>query len=146
MPEFQRAVVTELLAERRGLQTVDTDLGPAYVLTELTGPVAVGDPVVLNTTGVSLRLGTGGWHFVHWNLANADGWSNLRPEDAEHRHLMKLRYTSLQTDTGGAEEEHRDLPATLDGIPVVVCGVHSQIPAVVVAAARPRRRACGSPT
>jgi hypothetical protein len=134
MPEFQRAVVTELLAERRGLQTIDTDAGPAYALTELTGPVAVGDPVILNTTGVRLRLGTGGYHFVHWNLANADGWSNLRPEDAEQRHLVKLRYTGLQTNTGGAEELHRDVPATLDGAPVVVCGVHSQIPAVVVAA------------
>ncbi len=47
---------------------------------------------------------------------------------------MKLRYTSLQADTGGAEEQHADLPTTLGGVPVVACGLHSQVPAVVVAA------------
>jgi hypothetical protein len=47
---------------------------------------------------------------------------------------VKLRYTSLQADTGGAEEQHPDLPASLDGVPVVACGLHSQVPAVVVAA------------
>jgi hypothetical protein len=97
MPTFRVASVTGLLAERRGLQRVDTDLGRAFVLTQLTGPVAVGDRVVLNTTAVDLDLGTGGWHVVHWNLAR-DSWSEPGPG-----HLMKLRYTSLQVDTGAAE-------------------------------------------
>jgi hypothetical protein len=79
------------------------------VLVDLVGSVAVGDQVVLNTTAVELGLGTGGWHFVHWNLAR-DEWSQPGPG-----HIMKLRYTSLQTDTGAAEESHPDLPTTLDG-------------------------------
>lgn len=128
MPTFRTAEVTALLSERTGLQRVDTDRGRAYALTALTGPVAVGDRVVLNTTAVDLGLGTGGWHVVHWNLAHDDGWSSPGAG-----HLMKLRYSSLQADTGGAEEEHADLPSTLDGVPVVACGVHSQVPAVVVA-------------
>ncbi|HJR26104.1 MAG TPA: DUF3866 family protein, partial [Acidimicrobiales bacterium] len=127
MPTFRVAAVTELLSERRGLQRVDTDEGRAFVLTQLTGPVAVGDRVVLNTTAVDLGLGSGGWHVVHWNLAR-ESWSEAGPG-----HLVKLRYTSLQVDTGAAEEDHPDLPRSLGGAPVVACGLHSQVAPVVVA-------------
>ncbi len=89
MPSFRTGTVREVLLERPGLQRVDTDAGRAYVLTLLTGPVAVGDRVVLHTTAVELGLGTGGWHVVHWNLAR-DAWSELGPG-----HIMKVRYTSL---------------------------------------------------
>src|SRR5688500_12024223 len=141
MPSFRTGSVTELRSERAGLQRVRVDLGDdqparAYVLTQLTGPVAVGDRVVCNTTAVELGLGTGGWHVVHWNLAR-DSWSEPGPG-----HIMKLRYTSLQTDAGAGEEDHPDVPASLDGTPVVVCTVHSQVPCVVVAAhaVRPEAR------
>src|SRR5688500_5919253 len=129
MPGFVTATVVEILAERRGLQRVTTDAGRAYVLTDLVGPVAAGDRVVLNTTAVDLGLGTGGWHVVHWNLAR-ESWSQPGPG-----HIMKVRYTSLQTDTGAAEEAHPDLPATVPGLPVVACSLHSQV-AVVAAVAR----------
>jgi hypothetical protein len=134
MPRFATTAVTEILAERRGLQRVATGAGRAYVLTELVGPVAVGDRVVLNTTAVDLGLGTGGWHVVHWNLAR-DEWSQPGPG-----HIMKLRYTSLQVDTGAAEEEHSDVPETLEGMPVVACTLHSQV-AVVAALVRHLRPA-----
>ncbi len=141
MPSFRTGAVTELLSERAGFQRVQVDLGDeaparAYVLTQLTGPVAVGDRVVCNTTAVELGLGTGGWHVVHWNLER-ETWNEPGPG-----HIMKLRYTSLQADTGAGEEHHPDVPATLDGTPVVVCTVHSQVPPVVVAAldARPDTR------
>lgn len=136
MPSFRTGTVTEVLADRPGLQRVDTDVGRAYVLTQLTGSVAVGDRVVLNTTAVELDLGTGGWHVVHWNLAR-DAWSERGPG-----HIMKLRYTSLQVDTGAAEEDHADLPAELGGMPVVACSLHSQVPCVAVSilAAAPTAR------
>jgi hypothetical protein len=129
MPCFVTTTVTELLHERPGLQRVATDAGRAYVLTGLTGTVAVGDRVVLNTTAVGLGLGTGGWHVVHWNLAR-DAWDEPGPG-----HIMKLRYTSLQADTGAAEEDHPDLPEDLDGLPVVACTLHSQV-GIVAAVAR----------
>jgi hypothetical protein len=129
MPSFVTATVTEVLSERPGLARVATDAGRAYALVELTGPVAVGDRVVLNTTAVELGLGTGGWHVVHWNLAR-DAWSRPGPG-----HIMKVRYTSLQHDAGAAEEDHPDLPATLPGTPVVACSLHSQV-AVVAAVVR----------
>jgi Protein of unknown function (DUF3866) len=121
MPRFVTAAVTEVLSERPGLQRVGTGEGRAYVLTDLVGPVAPGDRVVLNTTAVDLGLGTGGWHVVHWNLAR-DTWGRPGPG-----HIMKLRYTSLQLDAGAAEEDHPDLPATLPGVPVVACSLHSQV-------------------
>lgn len=50
---------------------------------------------------------------------------------------MKLRYTSLQVDTGAAEEAG-EVPSSLEGMPVVVAGVHSQLPAIAAAIARDR--------
>ena len=48
-------------------------------------------------------------------------------------HIMKLRYTSLQVDTGAAEERPPRAStgrSDLDGLPVVVCGLHSQVACV----------------
>ena len=50
---------------------------------------------------------------MHWNLARDGDWS--APPGPGH--IMKLRYTSLQVDTGAAEERHPDLPATVSGMP-----------------------------
>lgn len=132
MPAYREAEVVEVLGERPGFARVALgDGGRAFALTDLTGPVAVGDRVVVNTTAVDLGLGSGGWHVAHWNLTR-DHWSRPGPG-----HLMKLRYTSLQVDTGAAEEVG-DVPRTLEGIPVVVAGVHSQLPIVVAALAEAR--------
>ena len=132
MPAFRNAIVSEVVDERPGFARVLlADGDRAYALTDLTGPVAVGDEIVINTTAVDLDLGSGGSHVVHWNLTRGP-WAHPGPG-----HLMKLRYTSLQVDTGVAEE-HGDVPSDLLGAPVVAAGVHSQLP--VVAAAIARRR------
>ena len=124
MPTFRTGTVTTILSEREGLQRVEVDGRTAYVLTALIGDVAVGDRVVVNTTAVELGLGTGGWDVVHWNLAR-DAWGG-----ASGGHVMKLRYTSLQCDTGVAEERPGYEAGGLGEMPVVVCGVHSQVAAV----------------
>jgi hypothetical protein len=137
MPSFRTQRVVEILEARPGIQRVGLDDDSrAYALTALIGPVSVGDDVVVNTTAVDLGLGTGGWHVVHWNLA--------------HRHLhlpgpghiMKVRYTSLQADTGAAEESDAGASAAdpdaplpdLGGVPVLVGSLHSPrgVAAVVV--------------
>ncbi len=125
MPTFRTGVVTSIRGERAGLQKVDVDGERAYVLTQLIGTVAVGDRVVVNTTAVELGLGTGGWHFVHWNLER-EAWSERGPGT-----VTKLRYTSLQVDTGAAEDDiglPGDVP--LEGRPVVACTLHSQVAGV----------------
>jgi hypothetical protein len=134
MPHFVEGVVTEVLEERAGLQKVGVERddqgagGLAYVLTQLIGPVEVGDRVVLNVTAVDLDLGTGGWHFVHWNLSRHE-YQQIGPG-----HVLKLRYTSLQTDTGVVEEtETFEAPESLMGTPVVGCLLLSQVAAVAVA-------------
>jgi hypothetical protein len=122
-----------LLEERPGLQRVEVELGAgperSYVLTQLSGTVAVGDRVVVNTTAVELGLGTGGWHVVHWNLAH-DGWSEKGPG-----HIIKGRYTSLQADVGSTEEHLEQLAEveSIHGMPVIAAALHSQLPAVAVA-------------
>jgi hypothetical protein len=138
VPSFRTAEVTALLHGRDSLQRMqvaflDDAAGArsrAYALTALTGPCEVGDEVVLNTTAVDLGLGTGGWHVVHWNLSRRS-WHRPGPG-----HIMKLRYSSLQADTGAAEELHAGELHDADdlvGTPVVVCGLHSQVPCVAAA-------------
>ena len=126
MPSFSTHVVTSVTSERDGLQRVQLDSGRrAYVLTGLIGAVSVGDPVVVNTTAVDLGLGTGGWDVVHWNLAR----SELTVPGGGH--VLKLRYTPVQVDTGVAEEaEGYTAPTSLAGLAVVVCSLHSQVAAV----------------
>lgn len=128
MPTFREDVVVGVLEQRPGLIRMSLrGGGRAFALTSLTGPVGAGDRVVVNTTGVDLGLGSGGWHVVHENLTRGP-WSG--PGGG---HIMKLRYTSLQVDTGAGEEQHPDLPSRLDGMPVVVGSVHSQLPGVAAA-------------
>ncbi len=122
MPRFVTRSVASVISAREGLQRVGLDDGShAYVLTALTGRVASGDRVVVNTTAVDLGLGTGGWHVVHWNLER-EGWDG--PGGGP---VMKLRYTSLQVDTGAAEETAGEMPSDLAGLPVVACGLHSAL-------------------
>ena len=135
MPSFRTGTVVAVLGQRRGMQRLEVTMGDgdrakAYALTDLTGPAAVGEEVVLNTTAVELGLGTGGWHVVHWNLARTE---LVSPGPG---HIMKMRYTSLQADVGSVEELRGELLAEadeVDDMPVVVCGLHSQVACVAVA-------------
>jgi hypothetical protein len=133
VPSFRTGKVVGILEARAGLQRVEVDVGNgperAYVLTQLTGDVAEGDPVVVNTTAVELGLGTGGWHVVHWNLAR-DAWA-----EPGTGHIIKARYTSLQADVGSSEEQSTELAdvTSIDGMPVIAAALHSQLPAIAVA-------------
>jgi hypothetical protein len=123
VPSYRTGTVTAILSEREGLQRVEVDGHPAYVLTQLIGPVAVGDRVVMNTTAVELGLGTGGSHVVHWNLER-NSWAAPGPG-----HEMKLRYTSVQVDAGIAPPPAEGAA----GQPVVACFLHSQMACVAAA-------------
>lgn len=98
----------------------------AYAFPQLNGLVAVGDDVVINTTAVDLELGTGGWHFILWNESRSS------VETPRGGHIMKLRYTPLQLDTGVAEEfedwDHTKI--SLEQMPVIAAPLHSHIPAI----------------
>ncbi len=106
--------------------TVEVDGGtsPALAYPDLTGPVDVGDVVLLNTTAVALGLGTGGFHLV---VAVAGS----EPTETDHvGRVMKARYSPLQAAVGSVEESHRDAlesSSGLQGMPVVAAPLHSMI-------------------
>lgn len=108
---------------------------PAVSFPSLAGCCRAGDRVLLNTTAVDLGLGTGGHHIV---VARAG--EGVALDDPSPGHIMKLRYTPMQREVLAVEEPaseaHRVMAEvrSLDGMPVVCCGLHSQIPLVAAAA------------
>ena len=134
MPTFRHGKITAVDVERTDivLCRIATDDGEieAAAWPSMSGKVAVGDRVVVNTTGIELGLGTGGWGFVLWNL---DGSG---PAGRAEGHIVKLRYTPWQTEVLAAEEPDSPHHAALQeatsihGMPVVACGLHSQIAGV----------------
>jgi hypothetical protein len=113
---------------------VDGRTERALAYPSLTGPVAAGDRVLLNTTAVAYGLGSGGYHFV----VSVEGQGDLDPPEAGH--VMKLRYTPAQAKVQTVEEQgapHREaLEGTpdLDGLPVVWAPLHSMVGAVCAGA------------
>jgi hypothetical protein len=98
----------------------------------VVGRPEVGDRVLLNTTAVSMDLGTGGYAMV---VALPERLPADPPPGPGH--LVKARYTPLQTTVLGVDEQ--DAPShealrnadDLEGMPVVVADLHSAVPAVV---------------
>jgi hypothetical protein len=140
--------VVEVAERREGLQRLvvaldDGSVGVAVCYTALSGAAAAGERVLLNTTAVDLALGTGGLHFVVARAGAGDAApSGTTMDDGSGGHIMKLRYTPLQRDVLCAEaqesEHHELLESVVDvgGMPVVCCGLHSQIPLVAAALKR----------
>lgn len=136
---FSTGTVSEIIETHERLQriTVCLDNGssaPCLNYTDLVGAVEVGDRVQINTTAVDLGLGTGGWHIVIAKL-NAIGRQIVSPGPG---HIIKLRYTPHQHSVLACEEEaspHHEIlrrAQSLDGIPVVVGQLHSQLAPVVL--------------
>jgi hypothetical protein len=146
MAAFEQGKVVRVAEEARGLVALVVDLGgrevEALAFPALLGPVGEGDRVVVNTTGLALGLGTGGVGFVLWNL---DGPG---PQGPGPGHIIKLRYTPYQTEVLAAEAPESPYHALLRdadsiaGMPVVACGLHSQVAGVAagVKAALPEAR------
>jgi hypothetical protein len=136
---LRRGVVTALGPARPAAHelevSVDGEPATAVAYPDLTGPVAVGDTVILNTTAVALGLGTGGVHFV---VAVESGGG---VDDDPSGRAMKLRYTPLQIAVPAAEETHRDaIEGThLRRTPVVCAPLHSMVGPVAAGAKRAGR-------
>jgi hypothetical protein len=102
----------------------------AYV--DMVGSPQPGERVVLNTTAIALGLGTGGYALV---VAVPD---RLPPDPPPGPgHLVKARYTPLQTTVLGVDEQDspwhdvlRDAD-DLAGLPVIVADLHSALPAIL---------------
>ncbi|MEI7759312.1 MAG: DUF3866 family protein [Thermoleophilia bacterium] len=103
--------------------TVDNAACIAYP--RQTGQVEVGDTVLVNTQGRDLDLGSGGFDVLYANMTRGIG---LPPPPSAH--VMSLPYTVGQAASVCVEEDG-DLAADLEGMPVVCCGLHSQLAPVV---------------
>jgi len=137
---LRRGTVTGVLERHEGLVRAEVDGEPCVAFPTLTGPVALGDEVVVNTQARALGLGSGGFDVLYLNLTRGLG---LVPEPGAH--VMKLPYTPLQVAVGHVEERSRtpaesgsdveiDVSETrLGGMPVVCCSVHSQLAPVCAA-------------
>ena len=110
----------------------EVDGRPCAVWREVTGPVEAGDEVLVNVQGRELGLGSGGFDIVYANLTRG---LELPPDDGAH--VMALPYTPGQWAVRHAEEEG-NLADELDGMPVVLCTVHSQVVPVCAALRRAR--------
>jgi hypothetical protein len=121
MLTLRRGRVTAVVERVEGLSRLEVDGEPCVAYPRLTGPVALGDEVIVNTQARELELGSGGFDVLYANLTR--GLDLTRESDA---HVMKLPYTPAQVARRHAEEG-RALPDTLAGLPVVCCSLHSQV-------------------
>lgn len=123
--------VTGVLSERPGAIELSVEVEEesgsrrevAIAYPDLVGTVAAGDRVVLNTSAVALRLGTGGAHFVI-----AVDRPPVFDEPGPGR-LMKLRYTPMQVNVTASEEGASGVQEAdqLAGTPVVWTPLHSMV-------------------
>jgi Protein of unknown function (DUF3866) len=126
---LRRGVVTAVRERLPGLARIEVDGTPCVAYVDLTGPVEEGDDVLVNVQARELGLGSGGFDVLHANLSR--GLELPAEPDA---HVMKLPYTPIQFAVRHGEEDAQ-LPATLAGVPVVGCSLHSQVAPVCAALA-----------
>src|SRR5215208_910329 len=118
---LRRGTVTAIVERVEGLVRAEVDGVPCIAYPRLTGPVALGDEVLVNVQARALALGSGGFDVLYANLTRG---LDLPPEAGAH--VMTLPYTPLQAAVRHAEEDGR-LADTLAGAPVVCCSLHSQL-------------------
>ena len=126
---LRRGTVTAVHERVEGLVRCDVDGAACVAYPRLTGPVALGDDVLVNVQARVLRLGSGGFDVLYANLTRG-----LELDAAPAAHVMTLPYTPLQAAVRFAEESDA-LAAGLDGMPVVCCSLHSQVAPVCAALA-----------
>ena len=129
---LRRGVVTYVVERHPELVRLEVDGIACVAYPRLTGPVEVGDDVLVNEQARLLALGSGGFDVLHSNLTRGLGLPV-----AEGAHVMTLPYTPLQAAARHVEEEG-PLADDLGGLPVVCCSLHSQVtPAAAGASAGP---------
>ena len=138
MIRIRRGLVRAVAAAREGALELEVELdgegAPAIAYPDLCGPVEPGDTVLLNVTAVELGLGTGGVHLV----IAVEGKES--PHDARlPGHVVKARYTPVQTAVASVEETNAELLERSEGLrgtPVVCAPLHSMLAPIAAGAKR----------
>ncbi len=128
--------VTAVRERLDGLVQLEVDGTPCIAYPRLTGPVEEGDTVIINTQARDLELGSGGFDVLYANLTRGLGLAA-----ADGAHVMSLPYTPGQVafrrteERDGEDGDSRGTAerGTLAGLPVVCCGLHSQLAPVAAA-------------
>src|SRR6187397_2608470 len=126
---LRRGTVTAIVEQHERLLRLEVDGIECVAYPRLTGEVEVGDEVLVNEQARLLELGSGGFDVLYANLTRGLG---LQPEEGAH--VMALPYTPGQV-TVCYKEESDALADELDGLPVVLCTLHSQVTPVCAALA-----------
>ncbi len=124
---LRRGVVTAVAEAHERLIRLEVDGIACIAYPRLTGEVEVGDEVLVNEQARLLELGSGGFDVLYANLTRGLG---LPAEEGAH--VMALPYTPGQV-TVCYKEESAELVESLDGLPVVLCTLHSQLAPVCAA-------------
>ena len=124
---LRRGTVTALGEQHKEVVRLEVDGLPCIAYPHVTGPVEVGDDVLVNVQARELGLGSGGFDILHSNLTR--GLELAGERDA---HVMAMPYTPLQYAVRHVEEDG-DLADSLAEMPVVCCSVHSQVAPVCAA-------------
>jgi len=117
---LKRGTVTAVVERHEGLVRCEVDGSACVAYPRVTGPVALGDEVLVNVQARELGLGSGGFDVLHANLTRG-----LELPPAPGAHVMKLPYTPLQYAARHAEEDGE--PRSLEGRPVVCLTLHGQL-------------------
>ena len=135
MLSYKKGKVIEITSVDENLTKLKVELenriSNAVNYNKITGKIELEDEVILNTTAVELKLGTGGVDFVMMNLNNED------MDFEEAGHIMKLRYTPLQIKCLAAESEessyHQEFLEfeDLNGHICIVGTLHSMLAPIV---------------
>lgn len=135
MLSYSRGKIIEIIYEDKDITKVKVDIGDrisdSINYNKMTGKVNIDDIVVINTTAVDLKLGTGGIDFIINNLNNEKLLSN------DSGHIMKLRYTPMQIKCLAAESqesEYHNVFLNFDNLNNHICIVatlHSMLAPIV---------------
>lgn len=118
---LRRGAVTAIGERHDRLIRLEVDGIACVAYPRLTGDVEVGDEVLVNEQARALALGSGGFDVLYANLTRG-----LRLEAEAGAHVMALPYTPGQVALRRAEEDGEPA-AGLDGLPIVLCTLHSQV-------------------
>jgi hypothetical protein len=97
---LRRGTVTAVSERHEGLVRLEVDGRPCVAYPRMTGPVALGDDVLVNVQAAELGLGSGGFDVLHANLTRGLGHA-----PAPRAHVLKLPYTPHQHAVLHAQEE-----------------------------------------
>jgi Protein of unknown function (DUF3866) len=125
--QWPGAVELDVALQGQGRETIQ-----ALAFSDLVGDPRPGDRVLLNVAALELGLGTGGMALV---VAIPD----RLPADPQPGpgHIVKARYTPLQTVVLGVDEQespHHEVlrrATGIDAMPVILADLHSAVPAIL---------------